>query len=394
MRGDGLATGDQPPQVVLLSSSDPLDVHSFSGTIYYMANALKLEFPNIEIVRSSRPAWFRPLQRIVLKASGRQVDPYYWRRLNRYFAKRLNKRWRSRRIVVIGVANASLVAELATLVPVINISDATFDLMRTEHEVFWSLNQNTALRAEQDELNSIINSVHNSFSSSWAARSAIDHYGARPEDVSVISWGCNFESVPESEVRPIPSSSDECRLLFIGGEWKRKGGDVVFAVAEILAGKGIPVRVDLVGAPPENLPERPWLHYRGYLSKANEEHNALLRSLMRDAELLLLPTRRDCTPMVFAEASAYGTPALTRDVGGVADVVRDGANGIVLSEDADAERFADVIESLWYSPDRYAKLRVSTRLEYENRLNWNVWARKIGELVGKQSAAGSIILRG
>jgi glycosyltransferase involved in cell wall biosynthesis len=389
MEAQGVTMGDQFPHVALISSSNPLDVHSFSGTIFYMARALRAEFPNLEIVRSSRPRWFEPMQRLVTKATRRRVDPYYWRSLNRWFAKRLARRWRGRPVVVIGVVNASLVAELASLVPVINISDSTFELMRSEHEVFWSLDRRTALRAEEDERNSILRSIHNSFSSCWAGRSAIDHYGARPEDVSVISWGCNFDPVPASEVRPL-SSRDECRLLFIGGEWLRKGGDVMFAAADMLASKGIPVRVDVVGAPPEALPERSWLHYRGYLSKGNPEHLALLRSLMCNAELLLLPTRRDCTPMVFAEANAYGTPAVTRDVGGVADVVRDGANGIVLPEDADAAAFAEVIEQLWKSPQRYEKLRASTRLEYDNRLNWGAWARHIRETVELLSANGAI----
>lgn len=389
MRAQGLIMGDQFPHVALMSSSDPLDVHSFSGTIFYMARALQAEFPDLEIVRSSRPRWFEPIQRLVSKTTRRRVDPYYWHSLNRWFATRLARRWRGRTVVVIGVVNASLVAELASMVPVINISDATFELMRTEHEVFWSLDRKSALRAEEDERNSIVRSIHNSFSSGWAGRSAIDHYGARPEDVSVISWGCNFDPVPASEVRLL-STRNECRLLFIGGEWLRKGGDVVFGVAEMLVSKGIPVRVDVVGAPPEALPSRPWFHYRGYLSKGNPEHLALLRSLMRDAELLLLPTRRDCTPMVFAEANAYGTPAVTRDVGGVADVVRDGANGIVLPEDADAAAFAEVIEQLWNSPQRYAKLRASTRLEYDNRLNWAAWALHIRELVERLSANGAI----
>jgi len=382
---------DQPMHVVLLSANDPLDVHSFSGTLYYMANALSAEFPDIEIVRSSRPFWFRFLQRFVLRATGGRIDPYYWRSLNRWFAKSLQKRWRGQRVVVIAVVNASLVGELARSLPVINISDATFDLMRTEHEVFWSLDANTAERAEEDELHSIVRSVHNSFSSHWAARSAVLHYGARAEDVSVISWGCNFDIVPSSEARSGGFTGNECRLLFIGGEWVRKGGDVVFAAADILANRGIPVRVDLVGVlPPEDLPSRPWLHHHGYLSKADGNQLALLRSLMRDADLLFLPTRRDCTPMVFAEANAYGTPALTRDVGGVADVVRDGANGIVLPQHAEAAEFAAVIESLWSSPDHYAQLRSSARVEYESRLNWGVWGHRLRELIDKLAAARRI----
>jgi glycosyltransferase involved in cell wall biosynthesis len=377
--------------IVLLSAGDPLNVLSFSGSLYYMAGALRLQFPDLEIVRHSRPFWFVLLQRVVQKITKGRVEPYYWRWMNRWFAARLLKRWKGRRVAIIGIVNASLVCELAASVPVINVSDATWDLMKTEHEIYWSLNARTAASAEYAELNSTLRSVHSSYSSNWAAQNAIHHYGGRREKVSVISWGCNFDFVAETEVRRACSNRAECRLLFIGGEWVRKGGDIVCDAADILASKGIPVRVDFVGAsPPADLPSRPWMHPHGYLSKSDQKEAELLRSLMRDAELLFLPTRRDCTPMVFAEANAYGTPALTRNVGGVADVVHDGANGIVLQEDAQAEDFAAAIEALWNDPQRYARLRASARNEYETRLNWDVWARQIAEVVRSLSAAGRI----
>jgi len=81
---------------------------------------------------------------------------------------------------------------------------------------------------------------------------------------------------------------------------------------------------------------------------------------------------------------------LTRDVGGVADVVHDGANGIVLPENADASQFAAEIEALWNDPKRYEELRASARREYEARLNWDVWASKIAELVNRLEAEGRI----
>jgi glycosyltransferase involved in cell wall biosynthesis len=377
--------------IVFLSSSDPLDVHSFSGTVYYMARALKAEFPDMEIVRRSRPMWFEPLQRIILRVCKGRVDPYYWDILNRWFARRLLRRWQGRRVVVLSVVNAALVAELAAAIPVINVSDATFDLVRTKYDFLLALGDHAAASAEADELRSIRNAVHNSFSSKWAANSAIKHYGAVPKYVSVTSWGCNLEYVPKTEIRPNSLERVECRLLFIGGEWIRKGGDVVCAAAEILISRGLPMRVDVVGvSPPENLQSLPWLNHHGYLSKADNDDAALLRSLMRDAFFLFLPTRSDCTPMVFAEANAYGTPVLTRDVGGVADVVRDGDNGVVLPEDADAVQFAAIIESLWRKRDHYSRLRASARSEYESRLNWSSWARAIAEKIERLSAEGQI----
>lgn len=377
-------------RILFISSSDPFDVRSFSGVLLHMVQALKVVFPSLEVVQSSRPFWFRRFQRLVLHVSDGKIDPYYWRPLNRWFARRLARRWHGERVLVISAVNAALVGELAAYVPVLNVTDSTFELMRDYYQTFSKLDAKTAEVAEEDELHSIVRSVHNSFSSRWAAQSAIHHYGAAPENVSVISWGCNLDYVGTDKLRSASPSDEVCRLLFIGGDWARKGGDVVCAAAEDLIGRGIPVRVDIVGSAPTSLAARPWLNDHGFLSKADSAQFDCLRTLMRDAHFLFLPTRQDCTPMVFAEANAYGTPAVTRDVGGVADVVRHGFNGLVLPKDAAPSDFADAIEAAWRNQEEYAQLRQRARLEYEGRLNWGSWARAIEVVVKSLELQGRL----
>ena len=41
--------------------------------------------------------------------------------------------------------------------------------------------------------------------------------------------------------------TDICRLLFLGVDWHRKGGDIALAVAELLNQKGIRTELDIVG---------------------------------------------------------------------------------------------------------------------------------------------------
>jgi len=366
---------NRPPRLIFLSSSDPLDVRSFSGVLLHMVSALREVYPTMEVLRSSRPIGFRRFQRGVLQITKGRVDPYYWRPLNRWFARRLAKRWRGERALVIGVVNAALVAELAALVPVLNVTDSTFELMRNYYATFANLDHKTARRAEEDELHSIVRSIHNSFSSAWAAKSAIEHYGAPPEAVSVISWGCNLDDVRLEDIRSPEVGGDECRLLFIGGDWTRKGGDVVCSTADLLSKRGLRLRVDLVGATAADVgSDTPaWLHHWGFLNKADRDDFARLRELMRDADFLFLPTRQDCTPMVFSECNAYGTPAITRDVGGVSDVIHDGINGI---------------ETIWLDQNRYVELRRTARREYERRLNWRSWAQGIAAVIQKLDVEG------
>ena len=387
----GSAASKPPLRIAFISSSDPTDVRSFSGTPFHMVRALKVHFPELDVVKQSRASWAYRFDRAVWHLTRRRVNPYYWPRLNRWFAKRLARRWSGQRVLVIGVVNAALVSELASQVPVLNVTDATFALMRPFYTLFEELSARTAAAAEEMERRSIQLSVHNSFSSKWAANSAIRDYGADRNEVSVIPWGCNIDDVPSSEVRPANKRGETCRLLFIGIHWHRKGGDLVLATGEILAARGVPVNIDIVGsAPDDGLPDRPWLQDHGYLSKADPAQAARLRQLIRNADFLFLPTRQDTYGIVFAEASAYGTPSVTRHIGGVASVVRDGINGVVLPADAKAEDFAAAIEAAWRDKPRYQALREGARREYEERLNWTSWANSLAEVIARLEAAGRI----
>ena len=94
--------------------------------------------------------------------------------------------------------------------------------------------------------------------------------------------------------------------------------------------------------------------------------------------------------MVFAEANAFGTPGLTRDVGGVGGVVEDAINGYLLPHDATAEDFVHRIEQSMRDRAGYERLRTSSRRTYETRLNWRAWAREMRDIVDRLAAAGRI----
>jgi len=138
------------------------------------------------------------------------------------------------------------------------------------------------------------------------------------------------------------------------------------------------------------LPEGVDVTYHGRLDKNDPDQLEQMIELYRRATFFVLPTQQDCTPMVFAEANAFGTPAVTCDIGGISDVVRDGENGRVLRTEAAAEDYADAIEDLWQDRRRYEALRRSSRDAYEQRLNWRAWARGMVALVRSLEAQRKI----
>lgn len=361
-------------RLIFLTNGNPTRMTLLSGTPYHMLQALKAELGAVEALQDYKPALLRKLQWWISRWSKGRIDLDYLPRLNRWLAARVARRFGGGDTLFIAALCAPFAAELARLAPVLYLSDTTFDAVRGAYPVFSRLSPRFAALAERGEHDVIRRARLCSFSSEWAARSAIEAYGADPGRVSNTSWGCNMDWVEPTPAAVVPA--DECRLLFIGVDWQRKGGDVVLETCALLAARGFRFTADLVGSrPAAAIPTPPGVTLHGRLDKSDPAQAARLGGLLRDAGFLFLPTRQDCTPMVFAEAMALGVPAITRDIGGVSSVVENGVTGTVLAPDATALDFADAIVATWSDRAAYAAMRHAARASYEGRLNWRVWAQ-------------------
>ena len=103
-----------------------------------------------------------------------------------------------------------------------------------------------------------------------------------------------------------------------------------------------------------------------------------LNRLFAEAHLFVLPTRADCTPMVVAEANAWGTPVLITDTGGIASLMAsEGGNGRMLAPEAGPEDWAGAIRALAADPAAYAALCRTSFDHARARLTWEAWARDL-----------------
>ena len=65
-----------------------------------------------------------------------------------------------------------------------------------------------------------------------------------------------------------------------------------------------------------------------------------LRKLVQASDVLVLPTRADCSPIVVLEAGACGIPAIATRMAGIVDLIDDGTSGLLIDR-ADAECLAE-----------------------------------------------------
>jgi len=203
--------------------------------------------------------------------------------------------------------------------------------------------------------------------STWTKRSFVDDYGCRPEDVAVIPPGIDLEAfAPGDRNHELP------RLLFVGGDFARKGGDLLLDVFR----KRLKGRAELVLVTGASIGEEPGVTVRrnvGANSKA-------LRTLYATCDVFVLPTRADCYAVACMEALASGLPIVATRVGGIPDMVREGETGHIVEKD-DGDALGDVLEALVQDPARRRRMAELCRKEALLRFGAVDNARKLFEFV-------------
>lgn len=158
--------------------------------------------------------------------------------------------------------------------------------------------------------------------SEWAKTSLAEDYGVRPEKVTVIPPGIDmarwhFER-PLRRTGPVT-------LLFVGGDFERKGGDTLLEAFRSLP-SSLGLRLHIVTKTPGVGANVPGVTVWNDV-KPNSE---TLLKLFSEADLFVFPTRGDCLPLAVMEALAAGLPVITTTVGALPEAVTHGETGWIV----------------------------------------------------------------
>ena len=156
----------------------------------------------------------------------------------------------------------------------------------------------------------------------WAKQSLMEDYGIDGDRIHVIAPGADVEKFSFGRERRVNGRERPVRLLFVGGDFHRKGGNVLLQAYRA----GLRDRVELHLVTQEEVaPERGVHVYRGLAPNSPK-----LLSLYEEADIFVLPTLGDCFPVVLSEAMAAGLPIVTTNVGALPEAVEAGLNGFVV----------------------------------------------------------------
>jgi len=187
---------------------------------------------------------------------------------------------------------------------------------------------------------------------SEAMRSEMVKLGASPGKVRTIPNGISedFEPMDRGDARLLLNldgdKSPGKYVLYCGRLSAEKGVSYLVQAVALLRGRGIPVKLNLVG----DGPERPMLQQMvEQLGLEKDVHffgevpHKDIPAYMSAADIFCLPSVREGWPNVLMECLACGTPAVASSVGGIPEIVRNEDMGLLVPKE-DAAALAEALD--------------------------------------------------
>lgn len=199
-----------------------------------------------------------------------------------------------------------------------------------------------------------------------------------------------YSKIPESKVHCVGAginvninniknySKNNNRILFVGRDFYRKGGDIVVEAFNIIRNK-YNKNIELYIAGPDI----------NTISKYNEDGIYLLGNLSYDklsyyfniCDIFCMPSRFEAYGIAFIEALCYGLPCIGRNKFAMKEIINNNYNGYLIENDNSeilALKIMDLLEN--------EKIKNNVKKEYSNyieKYSWDSVAKKIKNVLNK-----------
>jgi len=207
--------------------------------------------------------------------------------------------------------------------------------------------------------------------SNWLGESFKNDFGIDADKVIPVGAGINLPRIKTPE----PKDPRKHTILFVGKDFKRKGGHTLLEAFELVRKKI--KNVELVIAGPthvKNLPEG--ARCFGYISKQSEEGIEKLLTLYSSASIFVLPSLYEPFGIAFAEAMAHKLPCIGTRNCAMPEIIDDEVNGFII-EPRDSRTLANRIYTLLTDCQLRATMSESAYNKYESNYTWDIVTNKI-----------------
>ncbi len=204
-----------------------------------------------------------------------------------------------------------------------------------------------------------------------ASRLAAEHvvldYGVPRDRVSPVGGGLNYAlaEVPEQTSPSTPT------VLFVGHDFRRKGGDVLVEAFRQVRAEIPHAQLRLVGRQTLQVKNEP-----GVTALGEVDDRRQLSRLYSAASVFCLPARFEPYGLVLVEAMGHGVPCVATRVGAIPEILADGTLGLLVDAE-DVAGLADALITLLRDPELQARLSSRGRADVEATKTWDMVADRV-----------------
>lgn len=173
-----------------------------------------------------------------------------------------------------------------------------------------------------------------------------------------------------------PQKKSHNKILFVGKDFKRKGGHVTYEAFKILKKRGENVELYVAG-PEVNPIQKPieGYHYEGQVNFKK------VAELFNMCDVFCMPSYFEAYGLVFIEALTFGLPCIGRNCYEMPYFIEDGKTGLLLKKD-DANELANLMMKIL--SDNHFNDNVAKRHDYYiNEYSWKTVAKRMKEAMDK-----------
>lgn len=375
-------------KIAYVTEGNPYDKNSWSGTDYYTRKALEDAGNEVYCISVPRPSRYKKLitkcyYKLIRGGYSYERSVEYCKECARYIEKQLQPDTDA----VFGMGSFVVSMLRPSSTPMFFYTDGVYSLTAKMYTYFEKMPRWQKLEQDVIEKAAMDRCAQAFVSSDCVESEMISVYGMPPAKVCTIPMGANIDIVPDANkmesIIAYRIDNPELNILFVGVDYYRKGADIVIDAIRTIHERGGAVRLHLVGCRniPCQLPD--YVIDHGFISKNSPAGYAQLMKLYEQSHFLFVPSRGECYGLVFCEASAFGLPSISHNVGGIPTIVKNGRNGYLFDIGSDSQMFADRIIETWNDKTVYSQLCHQSRQEYDARLNWTVAGRRLTEEMKK-----------
>lgn len=203
----------------------------------------------------------------------------------------------------------------------------------------------------------------------WLRNDLVERCGIPADKVHHVGGGIN---VDKNLINPQNKTGN--KILFIGRDFRRKGGYEVIKAFKILK-KDIP-NLELYVAGPSSNPIESSIDGYHYLGDCNHKQ---LSDLFNKCDIFCMPSYFEAYGLVFIEALAYGLPCIGRDAYEMPYFIEDNETGFLLKHD-DVSELCTLISKLL--KDERIKNNVLKKQDwYIKEYSWETVANRINNII-------------